>query len=49
MRWARDRRRTIMLVLGIFALVGLTLGYLKRVGIEPLGTPAREAADDATE
>ncbi len=28
-----------MLLLGIFALVAMTLGYLKRIGIDPLGPP----------
>lgn len=37
MRWVRRRRRTIMLLLGIAALVAMTLGYLKRIGIDPLG------------
>ena len=44
MRWARRHRRRIMLLFGIFALVAMTLGYLKRIGIDPLGPP-----DDAEE
>jgi hypothetical protein len=45
MRWVRRRRRTILLLLGIAALVGMTLGYLKRIGIDPLA-PADEAAEE---
>lgn len=42
MRWARRHRRSIMLLLGIFALVAMALGYLKRIGIDPLGPPDEE-------
>ena len=42
MKWARRNRRSIMLLFGIFAIVAMTLGYLKRIGIDPLGPPDRE-------
>jgi len=45
MRWVRRRRKTIMLVLGIFALIAMTFGYLKRIGIDPLGPPDEQTED----
>lgn len=39
MRWARRHRKRILLVFGIGALIAMTLGYLKRIGIDPLGPP----------
>tara|TARA_B100001750_G_scaffold133023_1_gene105747 strand:- start:363 stop:512 length:150 start_codon:yes stop_codon:yes gene_type:complete len=49
MQWARRNRRRISLVLGIFALVAMTLGYLKRIGIDPLGPPDRDEERAAEE
>ena len=41
MRVVRRHRRLIMIVLGLFALGAMTLGYLKRIGIDPLEKPDR--------
>jgi hypothetical protein len=46
MRWARRHRRRIMLLLGIFAFIAMTLGYLKRIGIDPLGPPDDEQREE---
>jgi len=46
MRWARRHRKRILLVFGIFALIGMTLGYLKRIGIDPLGPPDDAQQDE---
>lgn len=45
MRWARRHRKRILFVFGIFAIIAMTLGYLKRIGIDPLGPPDEEQRD----
>lgn len=44
MQIVRRHRRAIMIVLGVGALVAMTFGFLKRIGIDPLA-PEPDAAE----
>ncbi len=37
MQWVRRRRRVILIVFTLGALIAMTFGFLKRIGIDPLG------------
>ncbi len=42
MEFVRRRRKVILIVFSIFALVAMTFGFLKRIGIDPLGDVGHE-------
>ncbi|HJK90396.1 MAG TPA: hypothetical protein RMH85_03000 [Polyangiaceae bacterium LLY-WYZ-15_(1-7)] len=42
MQIVRRHRRVILFVIGLLALGGMTYGYLKRIGVDPLA-PERDA------
>lgn len=45
MEFVRRRRKIILIVFSLFALVAMTFGFLKRIGIDPLG--AREPSEQS--